>query len=280
MPFRNRLLAAGLAALLAGCVNLQAITTYAESAAGVAGSTDAARRWRDSDKKLGERRLDGDVCPIGYTGRLPQAQFDAAYDDAEKLHRAMSAYFTALGELASDHLPDVAKTAAPSLEGIKGAGAKVSPEEEAAVKGLFALLQRGLDAYRHKKLRDLMASSHDDVARVLGLMQKLADVYAEGLRGERIQAVAFVRCEIGQSDLGDRYLGRRELARVKMDYDTELSAIAGYKAALQKLASDHDRIRSALEMDRDAMTRTLKAIAATAKELDKVHDAVARLSGG
>jgi len=277
LPFRNRLLAVGLAAMLAGCVNLQAISTYAESAAGVAGATDAAKRWRDSDKKLREQRLDGDVCPIGYTGRLPQAQFDAAYDDAEKLHQAMSAYFTALGELASDQLPELAKTAAPSLEGIKGAGAKVSPEEEAAVQGLFALLRRGLDAYRHKKLRELMTSSHGDVARVLGLMRKLADVYAEGLRGERIQAINFVKCEIGQSDLGDKYLGRRELARVGADYDKALSAIATYKAALQKLADDHDRIRGALAMDRDAMTRTLKAIAATAKELDKAHDAVAKL---
>ncbi|WP_186830827.1 hypothetical protein, partial [Mitsuaria sp. TWR114] len=97
-------------------------------------ATDAAKRWRDSDKKLREQRLDGDVCPIGYTGRLPQAQFDAAYDDAEKLHQAMSAYFTALGELASDQLPDLAKTAAPSLEGIKGAGAKVRPKRRPPCK--------------------------------------------------------------------------------------------------------------------------------------------------
>ncbi|WP_423595920.1 hypothetical protein [Roseateles sp. MS654] len=277
MPFRNRLLAVGLAALLAGCVNLQAISTYSESAAGVVGSTDAAKRWRDSDQRLREQRLDGDVCPIGYTGRLPQAQFDAAYEDAAKLHQAMSAYFIALSELASDKLPDVAKTAATSLEGIKGAGVKVSAEEEAAVKGIFALLHRGLDAYRHKKLRELMTSSHGDVARVLGLMQKLADVYAEGVRGERIQAVNFVKCEIGQSDLADKYLGRRELARVQKDYDTDLKAIATYKAALQKLADDHDKIRDALAMDRDAMARTLKAIAATAKALDKAHDAVSKL---
>lgn len=247
------------------------------SAASVAGSTDVANRWRASEQKLLEHKLEGDVCPIGFAGRLPQAQFDAAFDDAAKLHQAMSAYFTALGELASDQLPDIAKTAPTSLSGIKSAGVKVDPEEEAAVKAIFTLLNRALDAYRHKKIRDLMELTHSDIARVLGLMQKLADVYAEGVRGESIQAVNFVKCEVGQKDLADKYLGRRELARVQKLYEGELNAIASYKAALQKLVEDHTKIRGALAMDRDAMERTLKAIAATAKELDQAHDAVSKL---
>jgi hypothetical protein len=264
------------AAALGGCVNLEGIGTYAGSAAGVVGTKDAAARWRDSEKRLVEAKLEGDVCPIGRTGRRPQAEFDAAFAEVSSLHDLMANYFKAIGELASDKVPDVATTARGSLDALK-AVVPVGAAEEASANALFKLLDRALDAYRQKHLRELMLQTHDDVARVLGVMEKLADVYAGEVRGEGIQAVNFVKCSIGQGDLSDKYLGRRELVRVQARYETEAAALAAYKKSLQKVAADHAAILQALALDKEGLKRSLKAIAATAKELDKARDAVSAL---
>lgn len=273
-----RLCAAALAAAVAlcGCVNLEGIRTYSVSAAGVVGAKDAAARWRDSERRLLAAKLDGDVCPIARTGRRPQAEFDAAFDEVSALHDLMGAYFKALGELASDQVPDVAKTAQRSLAAIK-AVVPVDPAEEAAATSLSALLNRALDAYRQQHLRELMTRTHGDVTRVLGLMQKLADVYAGEIHGEGLRAVAFVQCSIGQGDLSDKYLGRRELARVRAHYEAEEAAIAAYRQSLQKVAADHAAILQALSLDKAGLQRSLKAIAATAKELDAARAAISAL---
>jgi hypothetical protein len=264
------------AVALGGCVNLEGIGTYAGSAAGVVGTKDAAARWRDSEKRLVEAKLEGDVCPIGRTGRRPQAEFDAAFAEVASLHDLMANYFKAIGELASDKVPDVATTAKGSLDALK-AVVPVGAAEEASANALSKVLNRALDAYRQKHLRELMLQTHDDVARVLGVMEKLADVYAGEVRGEGIQALNFVKCSIGQGDLSDKYLGRRALVRVQARYDAEAAALAAYKKSLQKVAADHAAILQALALDKEGLKRSLKAIAATAKELDKARDAVSAL---
>jgi len=261
---------------LGGCVNLEGIQAYSGSAAGVVGAKDAAARWRDSEKRLVAAKLDGDVCPIGRPGRRPQADFDAAFGEVSALHDLMGAYFRALGELASGQVPKTVPAVKASLVAIK-AVVPVDPAEEASTTALFALLDRALDAYRQERLRDLMTRTHDDVAHVLALMEKLADVYAGEVRGEGIQAVNFVRCSIGQGDLSDKYLGRRELTRVQARYDADLATIAAYRQSLQKVSADHAAILQALALDKSGLQRSLKAIAATAKELDAAHAALSAL---
>lgn len=265
------------ALLLTGCVNLQAVSTYANAAAGVVGSKEPAKRWRDSEKNLVSAKLAEDVCPIGRTGRRPQVEFDAAFEEATAINDLMGSYFSALAELASDKLPNVSAQADGSLKALKAAGLKVEAREEAAVKSLFALLNRALDAYRQKKVVELMNQTHADVATTLQLMEKLADVYADEVRGEGIQALSFVRCSIGQADLADKYLGRRELERVRKHYDAEVATIEKYKKSLQKVQADHEKIREALTLDKGNLEQTLRAIAATAKELDAAREALSNL---
>lgn len=264
-------------ALLSACVNLKDVSTYTASAADVVADKAAAARWRDSEKLLVAQRLDGDTCPIGRTARRPQAQFDSAYTEIAALHDALGAYFSALGELASDEVPAVANKAKGSLAALKDTGLAVDAKDEAAVTSLFAVLNRSLDAYRHRKLRHLMDETHADVSQVLGLLSRLSDVYIGELNGERVQAVNFVRCSIGQGDLADKFLGRRELDRTRRQYERDLAVLTQYKAALQKIAQDHEAIRTALAYDRDALKRSLKATAATAKELNKAAQALSNL---
>ncbi|UXH77790.1 hypothetical protein [Roseateles amylovorans] len=265
--------------LLTACANLQAIETYAESAAELTSATEAAQRWRDSETHLGAWRLEGDVCPIGRTGRLPQARFDQAFEQIAQVHQAMGRYFTTLAALAGDQVPPRSgpanRSAIGSLEALQASGVEVSERDERAVKALLSLVDSLETLYRERQLRAVMNGSQEDVAQVLALMDRLAQAYAQDLRGEGIQAVGFVRCEIGQSDLSDKYLGRRELQRVRQHYEAAQAALSRYQLALRQLAADHARIRDALNMDRDSMTRSLKAIARTARDLDRARDAIA-----
>lgn len=273
----TRTLALTAACMLSACMNLKDMSTYSDAAADVVGSKAAAARWRDSEKVLVSTRLDGDTCSIGRTGRKPQAEFDAAYAEIANLHDALQAYFVALSDLASDEVPVVANKAKGSLSAIKDTGVQIDAKDEAAVTSLFSVLNRSLDAYRQRKLRGLMDETHGDVSRVLALLSRLAYVYIAEINGERIQAVNFVRCSIGQADLTDKFLGRRELDRTRRKYEQDLAVLAQYREALQKISQDHEAIREALAYDKDALKRSLKATAATIKELNKAAQALSNL---
>ncbi|MBL0729668.1 hypothetical protein [Piscinibacter sp. HJYY11] len=266
-----------VALLLAACVNLHDVSTYSSSAADVVGNKSAAVRWRDSEKILLRTRLEGDTCEIGRTGRKPQAQFDAAYIEIAALHDALSTYFLALGELASGDVPAVSSKMNATLDAVKDYGLPVNARDEAATRSLFAVLNRSLDAYRHQNLRKLMDETHEDVTQVVTLLTRLADVYVGEINGERVQAVNFVRCSIGQADLTDKFLGRREIDRTRRKYEQDTAVLTQYKAALQKVAQDHEAIRKALAYDKSSLKRSLKATAATAKELNKAAQALSNL---
>lgn len=263
--------------LLPACVNLQDMSTYSASAADVVGSKSAAVRWRDSEKILVSTRVEGDACHIGRTGRQPQAQFDAAYAEIATLHEALGAYFLALGELASGNVPAVNSKVNGTLEAIKTHGVRIDARDEAAARSLFAVLNRSLDAYRHQNLRKLMDETRGDVTQVLALLSRLADVYVAEVNGERVQAVNFVRCSIGQADLTDKFLGRREIERTRRKYEQDIAVLAQYKAALQRVAQDHEAIREALASDKSSLKRSFKATAAAAKELNKAAQALSNL---
>lgn len=286
-PFRRataawaglRLLAALVLPIgLTACANLQAVDRYAQSAAELTGATDAAQRWRDSEQQLSAWRLDGDACPIGRTGRLPQARFDQAFEQIAQVHQLTARYFSQLAALAGDEPASTevptGRTALGSLEALQASGVTVSEQDERAVKALLSLVDGLQNLYRERELRAVMTRAHEDVAQVLTLMDRLAQTYAEDLRGEGIQAVAFVRCEIGQNDLSDKYLGRRELQRVRQHYEQAQAGLAKYRAGLRQLAEDHARIRDALRMDNASMMRSLRAIARTARDLDRARDAI------
>lgn len=271
------LLALALALPLSACVNLQPISQYAQSAAELTGATDAARRWRDSEKHLLAHRLDGDVCPLGRSNRLPQARFDEAFEQVARIHGTVSDYYATLAALAADDLPRTQATGAALLKTVEAGGITLTSQEAKAVSALHALVQRALDGYRQREVKRLVADSHEDVTVVLGLLKKLAGVYAEELRSERTQLVNFVRCEIGQGDLSDKYLGRREVQRVQAHYDAELVRLTTYQAALDTLVQDHTRLRDALDTDAKAMTRLISALARSVRDLDRARDALAAL---
>lgn len=266
------------ACLLAGCVNLQAISDYSASARAVLADTTAAARWRDSEKRLVAWGRPGDACPVGRTGRLPQADFDAAFEQAAQVHGVLGRYFKALGELASDKLPLPTAATDTTLSAIKKAGVPVSAEHQAAVSALSQLLSRSLDGYRQAQLRDLMNRTQADVDLSIQLLTRLAGVYADEVHGEGVQAANFYKCSMATGDISDKFWGRREAQRVAAQYQAELDGLRRYQQALDKVRQDHARIQQALSLDKAQWLPTLKAIADTAKELDAARAALAALS--
>lgn len=263
---------------LAGCVNLTAVSDYTASAAAVLGDKAPAIRWRDSEKHLVALSVTGDDCPIGRTGRRPQADYDAAFAQAANVHDILAQYFKALGELASDKLPMPSQALDSSLGAVKQVGVTVDAADEAALKAVTKVLSQALDAYRQRKVRELMDQTQGSVDLSIGLLERLASVYADEVNGERIQAEVFIKCSIATGDLSDKYWGRRELMRVADQYKTELAGLQIYRDALVKVRKDHAEIRRALSFDKERLEQTIRAIADTGKELDAARKAVDRLS--
>jgi len=275
--FRSLLCVASLS--LAACVNLQAISDYSASAGAVLADTKPAARWRDSERHLVAWGRPGDACPVGRPGRQPQADFDAAFEQAAQVHAVLGAYFKALGELASDKLPLPSAATTTSLAAIKKAGVAVSDADAAAVSALSQLLSRALDGYRQARLRDLMNQTKADVDLSIGLLSRLASVYAAEVQGEGVQAALFFRCSMGPTgDISDKFWGRREAQRVAEQYKAELDSLQHYQKALDKVRQDHAAIRQALSLDKAQLASTLKAIADTAKELDAARVALGKIS--
>ncbi|MEX8513339.1 MAG: hypothetical protein AB3X36_07635 [Leptothrix ochracea] len=268
--------ALGLLSGLTGCVNLQAISDYSASAGAVLENKAPLVRWHESETRLLAQRLEGDPCSIGRSSRPPQAEYDAAFKQAAAVHDTLGQYFGALGELASNHSPKPAQTLDRSLDNVKHVGVNVSPAEEAALHSMGALLGRALEGYRQEKIRDLMAQTHADVDRLIGLLQKLGALYRDEVNGERIQAVQFLRCAMAPGgDLSDKFWGRREILRVQRSYQSELASLDTYAASLVKIRQDHEAIRQALAMDDpQALKDTLHALAETRKELDAASTAL------
>ena len=123
-----------------------------------------AMRLDGEGPRLLALRLPGDsdqVCALGRSGRAPQAEFDAAFNEVQAVHLLLGAYFEALGRLAADQLPLPNTALAGSLSAVKAAGVPVSSAEEAALKSLGTLLGRALDGYRQ---REEAAAGHDQRA--------------------------------------------------------------------------------------------------------------------
>jgi len=266
------------ALLLSGCVDLHAVGEYASTAGQVVSDRGALNRWYQSEQLLRARRLDGDKCPIGRSGRPSQAEFDAAFAQATTVHDTLGRYYRTLSELATGQAPSPAQALDGSLSSIHRVGVAVDPEDEAALRATTALLSRSLDGLRHLKVRETLESTHDSVDRLLQLLQRLAGLYRDELNGERIQATQFVRCAIATGDLADGYLGRRELQQVQLDYQRELAAIDRYRQNLDKVRANHARIRQAVTgHDPDRMIETFKALSATRHELESAQSALRTL---
>lgn len=190
---------------LGGCVDLKAISDYSASAEQIVSDPSAAVRWRDSEKHLVALRMEGDTCPIGRPGRRPQSDFDAAFEQAAAIHATLGKYFDALGQLASDKLPMPAQATSSSLDAIKKAGVDVSAADANAVNAIAAVLSRALDAYRQRKVRELMDQTQGDLDRTMTLLQRLVSIYIDEVQGERIQAMGFLRCALAANDISDKY---------------------------------------------------------------------------
>lgn len=263
--------------LLCGCVNLKAISDYADSASSVVGDTAPAARWRDSEAHLQQMRLEGDMCPIGRTQRKPQADFDAAFAEVAKVHGTLAQYFDALAKLASDQVPLPKQAAQTKLDAIKSLGVPVSDQEEASVNALSALLSHALDAYRQRELRTLMDRTQDDVERTLTVLQRLARVYVGEVEGEEIQAVGFLKCSMAAGDLTDKFSGRRQIAKTHEDYHAQIELLKKYEESLAKIQKEHEQIRDALTLNRETLADTLRSIAAAARELEATRQSLSQL---
>lgn len=266
------------ALLLPGCVDLHAIGDYAGTAGQVVSDRSALNRWYNSESLLRARRLEGDKCPIGRTGRPSQAEFDAAFAQAGSVHDTLGRYYRTLAELATGQPPSPSQALDGSLSAVHRVGVAVTPEDEAALKATTALLSRSLDGLRHLKVRETLISTHDSVDRLLQLLQRLAGLYRDEVNGERIQATQFVRCAIATGDLADGYLGRRELQDVQLEYQRELALIDRYRQNLDKVRANHAQIRqAATSSDPGQLLETFRALSATRHELESAQSALRTL---
>lgn len=267
-----------VAMVLSGCVDLRAVGDYSTTAANVVSDRSALNRWYQSEPLLRARRLDGDKCPIGRSGRPAQSEFDTAFAQAGTIHDTLGRYYRTLSELATGQTPTPSQALDGSLSSIHRVGVTVTPEDEAALRTTTALLSRSLDGLRHLKVRETLESTHESVDRLLQLLQRLAVLYRDEVNGERIQATQFVRCSIATDDLADGYLGRRELQQVQLDYQRELAALDRYRQNLDKVRANHGLIRQTVSgRDPQRMVETFKALSDTRHELESAQSALRTL---
>jgi hypothetical protein len=260
--------------LLSGCVNLSAITDYADSAKSVVGATDVAKRWQSSEKMLVNNNRSGDSCSLARPN-IDQKSRDNATTGIIQIHTVLSQYFDAVGKLASDKTPTPVTVETDAITRARAAGMGINANQEKAIQSVAAVLTRALDGYRQKKLKELMEQTDSDVSTSIDALLALVPVYKSDLDSEKRILVQWItKCEAVTTDPAVGFLVRREEERILTPYTQASDAIDQYQKALIQIKEKHKEILEALKGDRKTLEDTLKALNDARKELDAAKAAI------
>jgi hypothetical protein len=261
-------------------VDLAPIRAYADAASDLVSQKEIVDRWKNSDVEL-QRHTEAlfDKPVPGRRDDATQKRAEAAASELYKVQDVLGEYFAAVGQLAADELPNVDKQVASLSDAIKMLDRNFGPPEQAAFQAVVGLLSLPLDAYRQKQLGLLLTSQHDNIDKLLSILERSTTVIASDLKAEQ-QAVAdpFSRLLGDVRDPALRFLVReRMLEEQRNGYAHLFSSIDRYQRALADVRMRHESIGRALNSDRAHLKQTLVSLSRARARLVAAHAAIEKL---
>jgi len=261
---RNLLIVIGALAA-AGCADLSGVREFASLSASITGSSALSARWRDTQERLAKIPLPGDV-PIS----VPTGDRTQAHEETEKMLALVTTYMEVMGELASDQLPRVdAQVSGLKAELNALPGTPVNRQRVEAFGVVVSLLSKPLDAYRHLKVRELIAAADPHLQAILAGLEALAGIYRADLATERKIVKDWMALHLAGTPAGNTaadFLSRRYLSDLDRKYTEIEQGLDAYVKALRLIAAKHESLVNGLAT-RQTIERTLPQLKAARREL-------------
>jgi hypothetical protein len=282
MPRQHRpatfALLAGIALLAgtAGCANLQAVRGFASASAA---SADAPQVIADyADAPDWSRRYE----PADKAAELDAlaARRKAQREELLAVQGVLVSYFTSLGDLAADELPNVTDPVDGFFQQLKGMDLVTDETASAASSMADVLIRAGMNGWRKHKLAQLVVEADPHLqAVVAGLKDLVENDFQQSLDGEQ-EAVQrrFLAWEaaVRKRDPDGAPPVIRVLLAEHLDVVEQRRAAArAYVAALTKIGEGHASLaRSSRHLDTAELKQELRT---TVQELRTLYKAIRQL---
>lgn len=277
MTPRHMVALTGLTLVLAvGCVDLRAVRDFADASGTLTGNARIVNRWRDARKVLepmvnpaDAKPLDLDALFLDRTTGKPVDRGEVAKGD-ELARATLREYMAAIGALADEGVPDTSKAAAALGESLEGVG-DLGADEKKGIAQLVRLLSLPLNAYRHKRVAELIRQAEPGLQSMVALLERRAStIYRADFATERHHVGQWLDLNLAQSPGGSSFdegaaravgfLARRLKASELARYDALDNALDAYLSALGVIGAKHAALAKGLGDDKATLVRTLRQL--------------------
>lgn len=259
---------------LSACADLKSIRRFADTSADSVGYTSLSREYLTS---------------IERQKRYQEEKYHAKLDELSKkrkeqepallgLHMGVEEYMSALGALASDELVSYNKSLDSFADGIKTTRLIKDNEADAFAALTKLIAKAATDAYRQKKLKQLIGDSNKDFQIVIGAMKELVGrAFIESLDNEEISAEKYYKEIIKIAEAAPPQQASIELVRDKWlqkkdEIEAKKQACNLYVETLSKIGEGHLLLFD--KRDQLSSKQLLDTINSYGKDVSKLYNKI------
>lgn len=233
--------------LSCGCANLKAIRAFSAVSAESAAYSAFTEDYVNTIERQKRYQSEGQLARLEAIIKERNAQRPGLL----AIHKELCDYMNALGHLAADELvvfDESLNELAKEIKGIKDQSGYPAFKKESvdAFGALSRLLAKAAtDAYRQKKLKDIIGSSNKDFQIVIGTLGEFFEIgYLESLAAERVAVEKYYRTVISTAEHQPPQQAAVELVKEifyerKDAIDAKEKGAVTYLKILTKIAKGH-----------------------------------------
>ena len=275
---------------LAGCADLAGVRDFAKKSASLTSGTEAVTYWKSGDeryKPLKEitNNLNSQIYPA-----QPCTPSTNEVKSVLGLQTVLTAYMSALGDLADDSLPDVSKQISgivtsinklpiPTDANLTSAQIKQKTADvNAAYGALGNILKLPLEAYQNYKVRTLIKDNATHVQRIIDGLQLTARVFQQCITSERGNITNWYNLNNATYPAGSpSFIGLFKITETRSNllqsYNNKYKALDSYTAALTTINDEHKKLVDGITVfDTATLKRTLSSLATAGEEISQARD--------
>lgn len=254
-------LASGVAAaiFLSGCANLESVRDFSKQSASLTSGPQAIDYWASWDER--SKRFNAIVNKLpplnnvpakGPTGPLAPPSKEQV-QAIKSLQAVLSAYMSKLGALAEDDVVDVSKQVEGLVENLDNLPASSSDERKkanAAYGEIIKLVKLPLDAYRHRKIKNLIVENDKNIQDLTNGLSVAMGSVAKFAAAEKTSVLGWYEVITGDYpapyNFASAYQWEKDRKSISEAYDSKAEAISAYEKALKKIGFLHSEMAEKL----------------------------------
>lgn len=243
------------AIFLSGCANLESVRDFSKQSASLTSGPQAIDYWASWDER--SKRFNAVVNKLPPLNNAPAKGPTVPLAPPSKeqvqaiksLQAVLSAYMSKLGALAEDDVVDVSKQVDGLVENLNSLPANNSDERKkanAAYGEIIRLVKLPLDAYRHRKIKQLIVENDQNIQALTGGLSVAMGSVAKFTTAEKVSVLTWYDLITGDYpapyNFANAYQWEKDRNSIAEAYDSKAEAISAYENALKTIGSLHSEM--------------------------------------